>query len=248
MSDSANQLSQQSVLRYSLRSVLIATTVIAILCAILATLIRSLPKEQQKLVSTVLISAIAGILSALFFACIYRFRTEKFCGKRLFAFYPPKSFKKPWRKSNLAQFVIPVVFLWFTLISNLIFNIQHSNMPFNMQQISIWPLVYNLITGFISGVYIAAFFIRFWWRGLSDSIEFCENGFILNGIRYRPWTNFYSYEKSSLHENKIVLRRKKDSLKSIQDLYVLKEHREEVLSFLQKKISVNTQPSPRTDT
>jgi hypothetical protein len=83
---------------------------------------------------------------------------------------------------------------------------------------------------FMAGMFVSQAVLSIWWKGVPLSVEFCQNGVTIGGIRFTPWTEFKRY-RLSLHGSISLVKRSETITLHIQPDQV-----PEVEQLLQKYI------------
>jgi hypothetical protein len=180
----------KTLLQISLRSVLAAISVLCVLLAVLAPLVRAQPPDLRRpLLWVILISAAVAVVG-LVYLCLRRWRVEMLGGELLLR---PK-FPRPWLEYVLNIFIVLVTagFLaGFSIVMlpdiiNLARWGQESVLPrmfFIVPIIALTPQMLCLVYGFT----------MLWWRVSLLTLEIRENGIGMGGLRFIPWRTVTGY-------------------------------------------------------
>ncbi len=180
----------KTLLQASLRSVLAAISVLCVLLAILAPLVRAQPPDLRRpLLWMILISAAVAVVG-LVYLCVKRWRVEVLGGKLLLR---PK-FPRPWMECVLNIFIVLVtagflagfVIVMLPAIIKLAHLGQEPVLPrmfFIVPIIAFTPQMLCLVYGFT----------MLWWRVSLLTLEIRENGIGTGGLRFIPWRTVTGY-------------------------------------------------------
>ena len=186
-------MSQRTLLQFSLRSLLVITSAVAVLCAIFAPLVHGLrPAQQLKLAvflaGTTLVAAV--FLVAL---CYGRWKIEQRSGKLLLR---ARIRRRKWQHVGGALFAVLALSCWFAMLVDVV----------SSKGTTAWRL---LLTGQpIIFIYsIVSYFVVTWWWGLdSRAIEAREKGLILGGRRFLPWSKIKSHRWGGASPYRLTLQ------------------------------------------
>jgi hypothetical protein len=175
MAHSIEQPARQSVMRYSLRALLVATLAVAVVSAIVGPLLRMWNADGATLWHIFGGASIGAALS-VGFRCWRRYQIERQCGELLLMVPMRINRSRPyWLALQIVGgFAVIAVDAFLDSIP------RPNQRPFNIMSV-------------YGGLALADAFLSIWWKGVTYSTELCRNGVIVGSNRLTPWSVFRGY-------------------------------------------------------
>jgi len=175
--------SDRTVLQYSLRSLLVATAVVAVLSAIAAPFVRRLNPEQQLKLGLIL--AFNLLLAGLYFAflCHNRWKVEKQGGRLLLRVHPLRD--DEGFSYHARQAFVAAILLW-TCHTEL-------GQTLNAKGISPSQMAWTSFPIFVFSLIAVDYLVVMWWGRPPRTMEIRENAVYMNGVAFMPWSRVRAY-------------------------------------------------------
>ena len=176
---------ENTLVRFSLRSLLALMALASIILAITVPYIRSQPAEMQKFLGWSI--GIAGAVGVVVFLglCLYRVSIERMSGALLF--HPRQSFAMRW---GLACLMVPlftgILFLTGKIVADLLLTSSELSGQFDFAIFANVSSVLFLLIPISALIFTTV--LPFWGLGIL-SLEVREKGFILSGCKFHPWAS-----------------------------------------------------------
>lgn len=173
--------------QFTVRSVLLGTTLVAVGVALVAPWFRQWTSEQRAAFLATWCNLAAGAIAAVAVACVTRVRAERRAGA---ARYRLPSANKTWP-------TLLMVIIWATLI------IGYSLFKTLATSVVAAPWLWFDFVGIQYGVTFALAALGIWWR--ADCLELCDLG-LLRGPVLFPWKAFRGFRWGSFDPNILILQ------------------------------------------
>ena len=219
----SGKLSSKTSIRFSLRFIFLITTLVGIVCAVLAPLIRSWPQAKQTAFLLLIAAMALTTLVTPFFFVFVRNYLERSAGEPLA--------RVVGKKHTTIRFCFFIMVCIFYMIAALILLelIKYANWR-GKENLTGSDLTYIFVSYFMTTLGII-FFCLFWWGGYE--LEIRSEGIIHDTLSYKPWKSLKSFHWEG---ERLMLTRKRGAFFFIVNW-----------TFLPVILSVHTADKPLID-
>jgi hypothetical protein len=172
MTSATGRPASASVMQFSVRAVMVAVSASALACALAAPFVRSMSPEVQARTAALIVAAAFGALLFTATMCWRRLCVERRAGAVILA--APMLSLRSVSAMLIGSLIQSALMLWIARNGILTGT-------------SLWAFAIGIVVGVAAGFYVTMSLLYLWWRRAMVSLVLCENGIILNALRFIAW-------------------------------------------------------------